>query len=133
VNPLLFVYGSLRRGTGSAMHHRLARAADFVGEGTLPAVLLAWKYPGVLPPTEPHERVRGEVYRLHAPAATLAELDRYEGCGPGDPEPHPYARREAPVALAGGGEVTAWVYWYVGDPSGSQVIPGGDYLNPGAT
>jgi gamma-glutamylcyclotransferase (GGCT)/AIG2-like uncharacterized protein YtfP len=128
VNPHLFVYGSLRRGTGSAMHDRLARAADFVGEGSLPAVLLAWEYPGVIPPTEPHERVRGEVYRLHAPAAALSELDRYEGCGADDPRPHAYCRRESQVLLDTGETLAAWVYWYVGDRQDGRTIAGGDYL-----
>jgi gamma-glutamylcyclotransferase (GGCT)/AIG2-like uncharacterized protein YtfP len=128
VNPLLFVYGSLRAAAGHPMHGRLARGAERVGGGTIAATLITWEYPGVVEPRRAGARVRGEVYRLRDPVAVFRELDRYELCAPDSPRPHPYARRETPVALEGGGEVTAWVYWYVGDPAGSREIASGDYL-----
>ena len=61
---------------------------------------------------------RGEVYRLKDPALWRA-LDSAEGSQ--------YHRREVGVRMAGGWQVTACIYWYVGPLDRAVPIPGGDY------
>lgn len=70
----------------------------------------------------------GEVYRLHDSETSLIELDRYEECGPGFPEPAEYVRRELSVTLTSGEPLMAWVYQYNRTVSEDARIPGGDFL-----
>ena len=129
MNDCLFVYGTLRRGSGSAAHDWLAERADCLGiawiQGRLYRVA---HYPGLLASDDPGDRVMGEVYRLHDPETSLIELDRYEECGPGFLEPAEYVRRELPVILANGNATTAWVYLYNRPVIEDTRIPGGDFL-----
>ena len=73
----------------------------------------------------------GEVYRLHEPLATLARLDRYEGCSDTDPQPAEYVRIVVETELADGGTVSAHIYVYQREVAGLRRIESGDYLNPG--
>lgn len=125
----LFVYGTLRRGSGSTAHDWLARRAEWVGKAWCRGRLFRIAhYPGLVPSDDPGDRVFGEVYRLHEPESALLELDRYEECGPGFPEPAEYVRRELPVRLTSGEPLTAWVYVYNRAVSEDARIPGGDFL-----
>jgi len=57
----------------------------------------------------------------------LEALDRYEGCGPDDPEPR-YFRREAWFVEVDGGEtVRAWVYLWDRSVEGLSRIPSGHW------
>jgi gamma-glutamylcyclotransferase (GGCT)/AIG2-like uncharacterized protein YtfP len=112
---LLFVYGTLMR--GFRLHGLLADRAQYVGEGEVPGLLFdLGSYPAAL--RGEGGSVRGEVYRLANPGLWVA-LDSAEGSQ--------YHRGEVGVRMAGGGQVTACIYWYVGSLARAVPIPGGDY------
>ena len=113
--PLLFTYGTLMR--GFRLHALLEGRADFVGDGEVSGLLFdLGRYPAALP--DGGGVIRGEVYRLKDSGLWLA-LDSAEGSQ--------YHRREVGVRMAGGGRVTACIYWYVGRLDRAVPIPGGDY------
>jgi gamma-glutamylcyclotransferase (GGCT)/AIG2-like uncharacterized protein YtfP len=112
---LLFVYGTLMR--GFPLHALLEGRADSLGDGEVAGLLFdLGRYPAAL--RCGGGVVRGEVYRLKGPALWRA-LDSAEGSQ--------YHRREVGVRMAGGGQVTACIYWYVGPLDRAVPIPGGDY------
>jgi len=113
--PLLFVYGTLMR--GFPLHALLDGRARAVGAGEVSGLLFdLGRYPAAL--RDGGGVIRGEVYRLEDPSLWLA-LDSAEGSQ--------YHRGEVGVRLAGGGQVTACIYWYVGPLGRAVPIPGGDY------
>lgn len=117
--PLLFVYGSLRR--RARAQHRL-RGAVFVGLASITGRLYELgPYPAACPSRRGRERVQGELYRLPR-AATLVVLDRYEDAS--TPAGGEYRRALAPVACAGRHR-PAWVYWYARPLRGARRLPGG--------
>lgn len=125
----LFVYGTLRRNTNSEMYHLLARSADFVDEATFQGRLYKVDYyPGVTPSSNPLDIVHGEVFRLREPATALAQLDRYEECGPGFPEPTEFIRRKIDVSLQRGKTISAWVYIYNRPTDKLRFIKSGDWF-----
>jgi gamma-glutamylcyclotransferase (GGCT)/AIG2-like uncharacterized protein YtfP len=112
---LLFVYGTLMR--GFPLHALLEGRADSLGDGEVAGLLFdLGRYPAAL--RGGGGVVRGEVYRLKDPALWRA-LDSAEGSQ--------YHRGEVGVRMAGGGQVTACIYWYVGPLDRAVPIPGGDY------
>ena len=112
---LLFVYGTLMQ--GFPLHAMLAGRAESIGGGIVPGRLLdLGAYPGAV--RDPGGAVAGEVYRVGLPKLWAA-LDSTEG-----PQ---YHREEVLVRMAGGREVTAFIYWYVGPLGRGVPIPGGDY------
>ncbi len=120
---LLFVYGTLRGGSGHPMQAVLAAAGDRVGAASLAGKLyrVDW-YPGlVLDDGEaPTQRVHGDVWTVNDRAA-LRELDSYEGSE--------YERRAVSVTMADGGVMRAFAYLYIGDTTPLDVVPSGDWLN----
>jgi gamma-glutamylcyclotransferase (GGCT)/AIG2-like uncharacterized protein YtfP len=113
--PLLFVYGTLMR--GFRLHALLGGRADSVGDGEVAGLLFdLGRYPAAL--RDGGGVIRGEVYRLTDPGLWRA-LDSAEGSQ--------YHRGEVGVRLAGGRQVTAYIYWYVGPLRRAVPIPGGDY------
>ena len=125
----LFVYGTLRRGSGSAAHDWLVRRAELLGQALCQGRLYRIAhYPGLVASEDPSDRVFGEVYRLHDPETALIELDRYEECGPGFPEPAEYERALMEVELADGERCRAWVYLYKRRVSDETRIASGDFL-----
>jgi gamma-glutamylcyclotransferase (GGCT)/AIG2-like uncharacterized protein YtfP len=112
---LLFAYGTLMR--GFPLHSLLAGRAEPMGAGTAAGRLVdLGDYPGAV--RDAAGPVAGELYRIADPAL-WAVLDSTEG-----PQ---YHREEVAVRLAGGREVTAFIYWYTGPLGRSVPIPGGDY------
>lgn len=133
MRDLLFVYGSLISAQAHPMGERLRREADLVGpahvQGRLYAV--SW-YPGVALSSVPADRVEGELYRLRAPAASLAWLDEYEGIAPGPTGVAPldeYERITTTVALADGTRHTAWIYHYRKPTGTLRHIPTGRWAD----
>ncbi len=109
----LFVYGTLMRGFDHPMARLLAAHADFLGEATCRGHLVLVKhYPGLLLSDAPSALVHGEVFHLRAPVELLGELDMYEACGEGFPEPTEYLRQLIDVQLADGATTQAWTYVY---------------------
>ncbi len=125
---LLFVYGTLRRGTGHPMASFLEQRARYVGRGRTPGHLYdLGAYPGMVLAAGTEDWVRGDLFALADPEQTLAELDRYEGCGPDDPRPWYFQRALAPVQRDDGAEVAAWVYSYCRPVREEQRIASGEY------
>ena len=123
---LLFVYGTLRRGSDHQNAARLARESSWLGTATLVGTLyrVSWHPALVL---QGEDTVTGDLLRLTDPGASLPWLDSFEGCGPDDPPPHDYRRVIAEV-LTASGAVEAMVYvWNLG-VGGLDRIPGGDWL-----
>ena len=118
---LLFVYGTLRRGTPGGARRLLDERAVYLDAGAYQGKLYdLGAYPGLTSSPDPADRVIGDVYALHAPRRTLPRLDAYEG---GD-----YRRRVGVVETRTHGRIQAWVYLYQGGLAGRCRIKGGDYL-----
>lgn len=124
-NVLLFVYGSLRPGSGHAMSEWLQGQARHLGPAWLPDAELhrvSW-YPGMVAGTG---EVRGDLFLLADPTAALPALDAFEAIqGRDDDE---YERRLCTVRCEHGEVVTAWAYWYR-RPVQARVASG-DWLRP---
>jgi gamma-glutamylcyclotransferase (GGCT)/AIG2-like uncharacterized protein YtfP len=106
--PYLFVYGSLTRRGDKDARKPLAEGGQFLREGSIRGRLyLAEGWPAAVPGADEAERVLGEVYELKDPAATLAQLDAWEGPG--------YERRLLPVLFKDQGfEVECWAWAWTG-------------------
>jgi gamma-glutamylcyclotransferase (GGCT)/AIG2-like uncharacterized protein YtfP len=129
--PCLFIYGTLMIGSGHAMARRLARESRPVGPGTAPGRLYdLGAYPGAVEAEGAGACIHGQVVRLNHPGRSLSWLDVYEGCGESDTEPHAYRRVLAPVRLATGDRVDAWMYFYRGALGGARLIRSGRYFMP---
>jgi gamma-glutamylcyclotransferase (GGCT)/AIG2-like uncharacterized protein YtfP len=129
--PYLFVYGTLRQGSGHPLAALLARRARLLGRGRVAGRLYdLGPYPGMTDPLTGGEQVRGDVYELRDANATLAILDAYEGCGPSDPQPRLYERVLTLATLDGGESLTVWVYVYRGPVADGQHLPSGEYTPP---
>jgi gamma-glutamylcyclotransferase (GGCT)/AIG2-like uncharacterized protein YtfP len=127
----VFVYGTLRKPIGHAMHHVLDRVARFVGDANVHGVLYdLGTYPGLVTDEDDGDLVIGEVYVLvpERAEAALADLDAYEGCAPADALPHEYRRERVQVTLVDGSRIAAWTYVLNKPRTGLTRIAGGDYL-----
>jgi gamma-glutamylcyclotransferase (GGCT)/AIG2-like uncharacterized protein YtfP len=72
--------------------------------------------------------VHGELYRLRDRDALLGELDMYEACGDGFPEPTEYLRRMLAVTQDDGAAGEAWTYIYNWPVAGLPLIASGKFL-----
>lgn len=127
----LFVYGTLLGAVGHPMAGLLARHADYVGPARVTGRLYdVGDYPGLVlaGAGDGAGQVLGELYRLRTPAATLRQLDTYEGCAPSDPPPCEFVRVVATASAAEGPPVPVWVYVYGRATTALPLIPSGDYL-----
>jgi gamma-glutamylcyclotransferase (GGCT)/AIG2-like uncharacterized protein YtfP len=105
--PLLFAYGTLKRGLEN--HCVIEQAGgEFLGEAQTEVAypLVADGLPYLLDRRRTGRIVHGEVFRvMEAPGWDL--LDRLED------HPEFYRRRIEPVVIEGGGRVQAWIYFFV--------------------
>jgi gamma-glutamylcyclotransferase (GGCT)/AIG2-like uncharacterized protein YtfP len=125
----VFTYGTLMRSSGHHMAKKLQGESRLVDYGSIPGKLYSLgDFPGLVLPSEPDDRVYGEVISLINPAMSLAWMDDYEGCGLSDPEPHAYERIIIPVTLQTGGQLHAWVYIYKLSVLSAELIPDGRFL-----
>ena len=109
----LFVYGTLMRGFDHPMARLLAGHADFLGDATCRGRLVLVKhFPGLLLSNAASDVVHGELFQLRVPDELLRELDMYEACGEGFPEPTEYLRKLIDVTLPDGTTEKAWTYVY---------------------
>ena len=128
MESFLFVYGSLKKSVGHPMHGVLSRYALAEGAARFRGRLYdLGRYPAAVPDDSGREHVVGELYRLLDPQVVLARLDAYEGCAPGDPQPHEYRREVRPVETEAG-ERPAWIYLYNRPLAAARPIASGDYL-----
>ena len=129
ISDRLFVYGTLMRGFDRPMAQLLSRSADFLGPATCRGRLYLIKhYPGLVLSDDAAELVFGELYRLRDRDALLGELDMYEACGEGFPEPTEYIRRMLAVAQEDGAAGEAWTYVYNWPVTGLPPIASGKFL-----
>ena len=128
---LMFVYGTLRRGSANEFSEILAQNASFAGEALVRGRLFnLGSYPALVISDAPNEKVRGDLYEISRSKrqAVLDLLDRYEGCAPSDPQPHEYRRAIVDVFTATGSKLKAWTYLLNRPPEGLDPIDAGDYL-----
>ncbi len=126
VDPLLFVYGTLRPGFDGPMAQWLWGAARHLGPATAAGALYRIAdYPGFVPGGK--GVVTGDLFALpDAEAdAVLHMLDNYEECSPDFLPPHEYRRERLTVHMAGRA-VEAWVYVYARPVDGLERIEGGN-------
>jgi len=127
---LLFVYGTLRRGTGHRMQLVLQRGTEFVDSARFQGRLYSVaRYPGIIASDDPGDQVVGDVFRLQSPADLLRRLDRYEACNPADPD-SPYVREQRGIRLDSGRTCVAWIYLYNRPIKSLTRIASGDFLLP---
>ncbi len=125
----LFVYGTLMRGFDHPMARLLAAHADFLGTATCRGRLVLVKhYPGLLLSEASADIVHGELFRLRVPDELLRELDMYEACGEGFPEPTEYLRALIAVTRTDGMAEQAWTYVYNWPVTDLPVIASGNFL-----
>lgn len=117
----LFVYGTLRRGSGNRYARRLDRSARFFGTARVQGRLyrVRW-YPGIRLQAAADEWVVGDVFRVRNPL-TLAALDEYEGS-------NEYRRVLTTAVLENGDETRCWVYEYIGRVTEERRIVAGDWM-----
>lgn len=126
IEPLLFVYGTLRPGYDGPMADWLARVARHVGPAWADGALYrVADYPGFV--AGPEGEVAGDLFALPDPAVLLAALDEHEQCSAHFPEPHEYRRTRFWVRTPTG-QAEAWVYLYAWDVCGLERIASGDFL-----
>jgi gamma-glutamylcyclotransferase (GGCT)/AIG2-like uncharacterized protein YtfP len=129
ISDRLFVYGTLMRGFDHPMAKLLSANADFVGEASCRGKLhLVKHYPGLVLSDDACDIVHGELFRLRAPEALLAEFDMYEACGEGFQPPTEYVRQMLAVRLADGSSSDAWTYVYNWPVTGLPRIASGRFL-----
>lgn len=105
--PLLFAYGTLKRGLEN--HHVMTQAGgEFLGEAqtVVEYPLVADGLPYLLDRRGTGMIVRGEVFRV-------VEADGWELLDRLEDHPELYRRRIEPVVIEGGGRVQAWIYFFV--------------------
>jgi gamma-glutamylcyclotransferase (GGCT)/AIG2-like uncharacterized protein YtfP len=126
----LFVYGTLLSSFENEFARLLAQAATLLGRARIPARLYRFDhYPAAVLSAVPGDWVFGELYRLDAPASTLAVLDAYEDTGPAGEPPALFHRTGTIATLDDSTRFSAWVYVYNRPISGSRRILSGDYLD----
>jgi gamma-glutamylcyclotransferase (GGCT)/AIG2-like uncharacterized protein YtfP len=129
---LLFVYGTLRRGSAHPWAATLARSANWLGEGRLAGRLYdLGEYPGAVDAGDGW--VRGDVYHLLNPAGLLPLLDDYEDFRADAPQLGEFRRVSRPVLLDGGESRMCWVYLYNRDVTGLTPVRDGRYPLDAAT
>jgi gamma-glutamylcyclotransferase (GGCT)/AIG2-like uncharacterized protein YtfP len=117
----LFVYGTLRHRYDLKLKNKVAKALEYVGQAKIGAAMYdIGRYPGAVKNGSGREVV-GDVFLVNDPGAVFRVLDKYEGAE--------FARKKGKVRMRKGGELNAWVYWYVPDPAGKKPIRHKDYLN----
>ena len=127
MNELLFVYGTLMRGSRHPMARELEAHATYLDDASYHGRLyLISTYPGLVESAASEDIVSGEVFELRDPAFLLM-LDDYEGCGPDADQPAEYRRIRHTVTLDSGAQVKAWIYIYNWPVDESQRIVSGRF------
>jgi gamma-glutamylcyclotransferase (GGCT)/AIG2-like uncharacterized protein YtfP len=127
---LLFVYGTLRRGSAALMAEVLAGEATYVGEATVSGVLYdTGAFPACVPASNASQRVHGDVFAMRddSASALLAQLDQYEGFSPDERFGSLFVRQYARVRFDDGSEELAWIYRFNASLERARLIPSGDW------
>lgn len=120
--PLLFLYGSLRRGGSAYVELGLATRLRLVQRATVRGRLYdLGPYPAFVPGDG---LVHGDLFEA-ADAAILADLDAFEEYDPANPAASLYVRE--PIAVVGA-PLEAFIYRYNGAVDGFPEIASGDWI-----
>lgn len=129
----VFVYGTLRAGSGHPMAERLRKEGTHLGPTTWRGRLYSLgPYPAAVRHAG-HLLVQGDLYQIDPESDLLAALDAYEGYDPGAPRADWYVREVDQVVHPEQGPIAAWVYRYTGPVSPRTWISHGDWLTWCAT
>jgi len=124
----LFTYGTLCSGFENPTAVALHKKSIFLGaaqtQGRL--YLINQSYPGLLQNELDTTIVKGELWELLNPVATLQELDEYEGCAKNSTQPFEY-QRVVVKAEMNNVAIKAWAYLYRLPVIPSQEITSGDF------
>lgn len=125
--PLVFVYGTLRRGFSNRGRDILDLHGELLAQASVAGRLFdLGDFPAMVEPETRKDRVSGEVYRLTKnPERALERLDRYEGARGANPLP--YERRDVEAELADGTEARAWAYIWTDDVEAFERVPDDDW------
>ncbi len=122
----LFVYGTLASHSRHPVAARLRRRGRCLGPARMPGRLYrAGWYPLAVHDPDAETRVRGELWEIPDDPRLLAELDRYEGCGPGQ-KGGEFERRRVQVETRQG-PATAWAWVARREPRGLPRIRSGRF------
>lgn len=128
-DEFIFVYGTLRKGTKSAMSLVLDQCCEYSSMGSMQGRLYEVDgYPGAIESDNPGDVVQGELYRINDSEKVLSQLDEYEECSENFPQPREYVRKKILISLSDKGTIPAWIYLYNHDTAGFAQIKNGDYL-----
>jgi gamma-glutamylcyclotransferase (GGCT)/AIG2-like uncharacterized protein YtfP len=120
-SEFIFVYGTLRKASGTAMSSVLANYSVYVDKASIQAVLYQVDdYPCVIESTNPNDKVSGELYKILDSDTLLPLLDEYEECTEKFPKPHEYIRKLLTITRSDHKQIIAWVYVYNRDVSQLQ-------------
>ena len=114
----LFVYGTLRSGSGNDFARLLETASDFVSVGRVRGSLYRIAhYPGWVEDSDAW--VHGEIRQPRDSGSLMRELDEYEGAD---------YRRVVRVIETETGPHRCWVYLYVRSVEGKSRVCSGDWF-----
>lgn len=126
---LLFVYGSLRRGSAAPIQAWLAARAHWCGPAQIRGRLYSLgAYPGLVSAVTGHEWVNGDLYRIQGGRRAWRQLDAHEGIAEHLAMPQEYRRLRRAIRRHDGRHCTAWVYLYNRSRRDRERIRDGDYL-----
>ena len=128
----LFVYSSLLRGFPTSDYEYITRYFDFVAPAKTRGILSVQNNIVVGTPIDDEKFIHGELFKIkeqHHFSFAIGQLDEYEGVNPEPPQQPKYKRCMTQAITGDGNEISAWVYWYLGNVSGLQVIESGNVLD----
>jgi pyruvate carboxylase len=130
VEEYIFVYGTLRRDCGNDLHRLIARNSDYVGMANYQGQMFqVAEYPGIIPSTNPADKVVGELYLLSNTVKLLNVLDEYEEYETDRPEKSLFIREQVEVTLKGK-KIKSYAYIYNRPTDPKTRIVSGDYMKP---
>lgn len=130
----IFAYGTLMScidgSLGAAERAALRAQGRCLGAASIRGRMFdADPFPGAVLDGAAGDRVHGELWQLPADSRNLLSmLDRYEGCTPQCPQPHPYRRHKIRVRTRCGRRVTAWMFVWADTTAALPRIPDGRWL-----
>ena len=125
----LFVYGTLLSAYGHPMYQVIAQNGQLLSTGFYQGKLYRVSYyPAVVPSSEAHHQVKGEVYQIDDTETLFEALDDYEGYYPHHESASDYLRRKVSITVIDGTMIEAWTYLYNLPVDSLERIPSGDFL-----
>jgi gamma-glutamylcyclotransferase (GGCT)/AIG2-like uncharacterized protein YtfP len=126
----LFVYGSLRSGFKSPAYDYISKYFSFISEGKVKGLLYNMGTYPVAKPCASIHFIKGELYQIKNKdefSFAIAQLDDYEGVD--NTEETPMFKREKTIVNFENEQIQeAWIYWFVGEVEGKELIESGDVL-----